>query len=179
MNKNNATNIQFCVNIYTISNESLLSLGPVSITGDLFLNSGIETFLQVHLLEGLSNPELLYWNDGDKDASDLVIKGAPRLPQIVVFAEQAIPSGSTIDVMEAASSDDVLFSISTDGSVWNFYNGQSWETVTSDNQGMSGDNLKGLTSAKWSEIAPSGSYRIRAALPSESSYVNRLVVGYT
>lgn len=165
--------------IYTILNGALSSLGTVSLTSDLFLNSGVKKIPAINLLSNLTSPELLYWHDDASTATKLSIKGTPPLPQIIQY-EAAIPSEkSAIKIMEAAASDDALFAISFDGgSNYKYYNKIEWVDFVGIEQAMTKETLKSITPDIWQPIITSNNYQVCCVLPSTTSYISKLAVTY-
>lgn len=172
--------------IYTITNNTLTSLGSVALTSTLFLDSGYDPDLngmfELSVLSGLSNPELLYWHEETEFADDvtmLSIQGTPVLPQIVIYDSETIPDGSAIKIIESVATDDVLFTITFDGgTTWKYYDGSVWTTAESTSNGMNQKVLKTISESMWSEVTTSNIYQIRCALPSTTSAVTKIAVGY-
>ena len=145
--------------VYTIIDGALSPLGNIEVTSDLFLNSGLEDIPDFILLSELTNPELLYWHDIEDNITGLIINGLPQLPQPVFFNAQTIPSRSAIKLMEAVSTEDVLFCITIDGGkTWKYYNNGSWIISNEITNGMDGDQLKSITESAWAELVSSGTY---------------------
>ena len=166
--------------IYTVSSGALVPLGDVSLTADLFLTSGVMGFVEFSLLNNLFAPELLCWRESTDNVSTLTVKGTPPLPQTVIYEQQTIPSGSQIKIMEADATDDVLFTITFDGgTTWSYYSGNAWVSAESESQGMTQKVLKTITEPLWAEITTSDTYQVRCALPSTTSKVSKIAVGYT
>ena len=169
--------------IYSLTNNVLTSLGSVELTSALFLESGYDPIvngvLDLSVLSGLSNPELLYWQEITDDATKLIIEGTPTLPQTVLYNSETIPSDSAIEAIEAVSTDDALFTITFDGGIiWNYYDGSAWVVAESTSNGMSHKTLKAVTKDNWAEVMTSDMYQIRCALPAASSAVYKLAVKY-
>lgn len=173
--------------IYTISNNTLTSLGSVTPTSILFLNSGydpvVNGMFDLSVLSGISNPELLYWHEETElvdNVTMLSIQGTPVLPQTIIYDSKTIPEGSTIKIIESAATDDVLFTITFDsGTTWKYYDGNTWVIAESDSIGMNPNMLKSITEALWAEVATSNVYQIRCALPSTTSMVYKIATDYT
>ena len=169
--------------IYTISNNTLTSLGSVTPTSILFLNSGYDPLVNgmfdLSILNGLSNPELLYWHEISDNVTMLSIQGTPILPQIVIYDSETIPDGSAIKIIETVCAKDALFTITFDGgATWKYYNGVTWTTAETINEGMDPNTLKSITEPIWAEVITSNTYQIRCALTSTTSLVEKIAVGY-
>lgn len=172
--------------IYTISNNTLTSLGSVTLTSTLFLDSGYDPDLngmfELSILNGLSNPELLYWHEeleAIDDITKLIIEGTPSLPQFVTYAPETIPDGSALKIIEAQATRDVLFAITFDGgTTWKYRSGNVWVDAESESDGMNTNTLNTMTEPLWAEVATSNTYQIRCALPSIESTITKIMVGY-
>lgn len=172
--------------IYTISDNTLTSLGSVALTSALFLDLGYDPNLngmfELSVLNGLSNPELLYWHEETELADDvtmLSIQGTPVLPQTIIYEPEIIPDGSAIKIIESVATDDVLFTITFDsGTTWKYYDGNAWVVAEFASNGMNGNTLKTIPESIWTEVITSNTYQIRCALPSVTSVVNKIAVGY-
>lgn len=163
--------------VYTVIDSALSSLGTVALTSSLFLNSGTNKMPDISLLRGLSNPEILYWHDITTVASGLSIAGIPPLPQIILYETITVNDSQKIKIMEAAASKDAVFTITTNnGMTWQYYNGTAWITSSDILEGMTNKRMKAITPEQWQSIT--GTCQIRCVLPSTTSYISKLAIGY-
>jgi hypothetical protein len=165
---------------YTVVDDVLTEIEVSELTSELFLNSGTENIPSLSLLTGLTNPEILYWRDYDKDLeSGLVVEGTPTLPQLAYYNSQSMSGYSSIKKMEVFASDDVLFSISfDDGQTWKYFENEAWVTAASDSIGMTATTLTGIPESKWAEITNFTSYIIKCTLLSLESTAGKIYVNY-
>lgn len=167
---------------YTVENNVLSEISDTDISSTTFLNYGIKTIPAISLLSNLPTPEILYWTDSeDVLINNLVIQGTPPLPQLLYYEPQNIAEGSGIKAIEANSSDDVLFTITSDGGeTWYYFDttAVTWVVSTTPSMGMNKATLKSITQNRWTEVISSSIYQIRCALPSTESYVSKIMVGY-
>lgn len=167
--------------LYTVVNGVLQKLEITELSASVFLNNGFKSLQEViSVIKELINPEVLYWTDTDKSFSNLIIEGAPFLPVEVISKTEMIPDGTSISIIEALATDDVLFSISCDdGKSWMYYNGIEWKESTSLNEGMNSSVVNSVNSTNWNlVIGVSNSYKFRYVLFGEESMVECVAVKY-
>jgi hypothetical protein len=166
---------------YTVVDDALSEIGTIEITSEAFLTHGTQVIPAFSLLAGLPNLEILYWTDkGPSPTEGLVVNGVPPLPQIVHYATQSIPEGSSILKIEANVSKDVLLTITFDeGATWQYYQDNAWTTASSTSDGMTAQILKNIQQDTWAEVATSSTYQMRCALPAITSTAGSIAVGYT
>lgn len=166
-------------NIYTVVDNALSLLGAVSVSSDLFLNSGVEDMPAMSLMNGLTNPELLYWNDMPSSTTHLSITGTPPLPQVVIYEDITVSETQELNIIEADASIDALFTVTFDGgTTWNYFHNGVWITSNSIIEGMTKATLNALTHSLWQDIMAYGTCQVRCVLPSIASYIKTLMVGY-
>lgn len=167
--------------LYTVSNDSLVALDSNEISSTNFLNNGIENANGfIPFINNLSNPELLRWVEIDDNASTLIIKATPNLPQVTISNSETIPTDSTINKVEIRSSDDMLYCFSfNDGNNWYYFSGSEWMEATSTDQGMSKKIVNQLNINDWSNIVSSNSYKIRCVFTSLTSKLSGIAVDYS
>lgn len=162
-------------NYYTIASGTLSSISISELTSEVFLTNGVKEIPTISLLSGLSNPEILYWADDTEGAiQELSITGIPPLPQIVYYEAQ---NNLTICKIETVASDDALFTITFDGGqTWKYYHNNTWNTSSTDSEGMTTTELKNISSESWAELGDYTSYQFRCVLPSVDSYTHGMYV---
>lgn len=165
--------------LYTVVSGVLQKLEITELSASVFLNNGFKSLQEVKpVIKELINPEVLYWVDADKSFSNLIIKGSKSIE--VISKTEVIPNGASISVVEAAASDDVLFSISCDdGKSWMYYDGIEWKKSTSLNEGMNSSMVNSVNNTNWSlVIGTSNSYKFRYVLFGKESVVEGVAVKY-
>lgn len=167
---------------YTVVNNNLEEVSITELTSSAFLNSGTEDIPSIDLISGLSNPEILYWCEVDKNLEQgLVIKGAPPLPQMIYYEQQDISNYSGIEKAEVAASDDITFAITfDDGQTWKYYDyiNSTWNTAITESEGMSAITIKNIPSSAWAEVATSTTFSFRCVLPTVDSTVGGMYIKY-
>ena len=167
-------------NYYTIENNNLKNITITDLTSTIFLENGIETIPDISLLLTLTNPELLYWNDGGYIPSKgLIIYGNPSVPQIVEYKSQDISSYTGIERAEILNTKDVLFALSfDDGTTWKYYDGSAWQTTTSKSEGMTPETVYQILPAVWAEVFTPTTLKFRAILTTLSSTAGKIYIKY-
>ena len=167
---------------YTVVNNNLEEVPITELTSSTFLNSGTENIPSIDLISSLSNPEILYWCEVDKNLKQgLVIKGTPAFPQIVYYEPQDISNYSSIEKAEVVASDDVTFAITFDNrQTWKYYDylNSTWNIAITESEGMSAMIIKNIPPSAWAEIATSTTFSFRCALPTVDSTVGGIYIKY-
>ena len=166
--------------IYTVADGALSEILGADLDVSLMQTYGVDEMPAGQLLVGLTDPEIIYWQDSDDDLPQLriTVKGAPPAPQVVTSTEQDLTHETIagIDYAFATASDDVLFAITFDGgTTWLAHDGGAWYTVSDTAVGMPTSRLVSITREQWAEVAVLQSCRIRYWLPNPTAYVT--VVG--
>lgn len=165
-------------NYYTVASDTLSSISISELTSEVFLTNGVEEIPTISLLSGLSNPEILYWVDDTENGviQELSITGISPLPQIVYYEAQ---NNLTIRKVETVASDDASFTITFDGGqTWKYYRNNTWNTSSTDLEGMTVTELKNILPESWAEAGTYTSYQFRCVLPSIDSYTHGMYVGH-
>lgn len=168
--------------IYTITDGTLTALAETEITASLFQTYGVDD-LPDSLLVGLTDPELLYWQDSEDEMPELTltVTGSPPVPQIVITSTQDMSDPSILGIESATvdASDDVLFAISFDDGVnWKAYDGGKWVTLSTENSGMTKTTMENISLEAWAEVVTSAMYKLRFVLMDTDSYVDTVRVNY-
>ena len=169
--------------LYTVTDGTLVPLPDTEISASLFRDYGVDELPGGSLLVGLTDPEVLYWQDSTDDlpALSLTVAGTPPVPQVVVTDAQDM-SDSTILGIESVTvtaSEDVLWAVSfDDGATWKAHNGSQWVTLEQENSGMTAETFCNLSLEAWAEVVTATAYRLRFVLMSPDSYVSEAVINY-
>lgn len=169
--------------LYTVTDGTLTALAETELTASLFQTSGVEDIPDSALLLGLTDPEVLYWQDSDADLPALTaaVTGVPPTPQVVVTDAQDMSDSTILGIESVAvtASEDVLFAISfDDGATWKAYDGTQWATVDTVNAGMTKTTMENISLEAWAEVVTSTAYRLRFALMSDASYMTEVIINY-
>ena len=170
--------------LYTISSSGLTPLTETEVTADLFRTYGFDEVPTGNLyMEGMVDPELLYWQDSQDELPTLTVtvKGTPPLPQM--FTSEAMDltheSIAGINYAEVDASEDVRFAISFDGgTTWKAFDGAAWFEVSDTAPGMLASTMNAITAEQWAEIVVLDSYMVRFWLPNVTAYVASVVMHY-
>ena len=169
--------------LYTVTDGALVPLPDTEVSASMFRNYGVDELPDGSLLAGLTDPEVLYWQDSTDDLPilSLTVTGTPPVPQAVVTDAQDM-SDSTILGIESVTvtaSEDVLWAISfDDGVTWKAHNGSQWVVLEQENSGMTAETFQNLSLEAWAEVVTSTAYRLRFVLTSPDSYVSEVVINY-
>ena len=169
--------------IYTITDGALTALAETEITASLFQTYGVDDLPNGSLLVGLTDPEVLYWQDSEDELPELTltVTGSPPVPQIVITSTQDMSDPSILGIESATvdASDDVLFAISfDDGVTWKAYDGGKWVTLSTENSGMTKTTMENISLEAWAEVVTSAMYKLRFVLMDTDSYVSAVRVNY-
>ena len=169
--------------LYTVADGALSALTGTEISARVFQTYGVDEIPDGSLLVGLTDPEVLFWQDSQDNLPDLslTVIGAPPLPQIITSdpVDLAHESISAIDHVMTNASEDVRFSVSFNGgATWLAHDGSNWFQTTETEPGMLASTMNAITTAQWAEIATLTSCQVRAWLPTVTSYVDSVVFHY-
>lgn len=165
---------------YTVIGGSLAALGVIELTSQAMIDHGLDTAPAYDLISPLEAPTLLCWQD---------IIGSP----VMTAAITAVPYNQTVYTKEydmthdsiigienvtADADENTLFAISFNaGETWWAHDGTTWGALSEAQSGMTKATLEGIGVDAWAEVAATGQYRFRFALP-EGGYVRNIVVNY-
>lgn len=169
--------------LYTITNGSLTALTETELAASLFQTYGVADLPDGSLLVGLTDPEVLYWqNDAEElPVLTLTVKGTPPLPQMFTSDPMDLTheSISGIDHATVSASEDVRFAISFDGGItWKAHDGSAWFDTSETAPGMLASTFNAITAEQWAEVVVLNSYMVRFWLPSVTAYVESVVIHY-
>lgn len=169
--------------LYTITDGTLTALAETEITASLFQTYGVDEIPDGALLVGLTDPEVLYWQDSTDELPtlSLTVKGAPPLPQMFTSKPMSLVHESIAGISHAAvdASEDVRFAISFDGgTTWKAHDGSAWFDTSDTVPGMLPSTMNAITAEQWAEVVVLDSYMVRFWLPNVTAYVKSVVMHY-
>lgn len=169
--------------LYTVTDGTLTALDTTDLTAETFQTYGMDDLPDGSLLVGLTDPEVLYWQDSGDELPELTltVTGTPPTPQVVVTDERDMSDPSILGIESATvtASEDVLFALSfDDGATWKAYDGSQWITLETEHSGMTKTTMESIGLEAWAEVVTSTAYRVRFALLSIDSYVTSVVINY-
>lgn len=169
--------------LYTITGGALTSLTETEITASLFQTYGVDDLPDGALLVGLTDPEVLYWQDSTDELPtlSLTVKGTPPLPQVFTSEPMDLTHESIagINYAEVDASEDVRFAISFDGgTTWKAHDGSAWFDTSDTAPGMLASTMNAITAEQWAEVVVLDSYMVRFWLPNVTAYVKSVVMHY-
>ena len=169
--------------LYTITDGTLTALAETEITASLFQTYGVDEIPDGALLVGLTDPEVLYWQDSTDELPNLTltVKGTPPLPQMFTSNPMDLTHESIAGISHAAvdASEDVRFAISFDGgTTWKAFDGSAWFDTSDTVPGMLASTMNAITAEQWAEVVVLDSYMVRFWLPNVTAYVKSVVMHY-
>ena len=169
--------------LYTITDGTLTALAETEITASLFQTYGVDEIPDGSLLVGLTDPEVLYWQDSTDELPNLTltVKGTPPLPQMFTSEAMDLTHESIAGISHAAvdASEDVRFAISFDGgTTWKAFDGSAWFDTSDTVPGMLPSTMNAITAEQWAEVVVLESYMVRFWLPNVTAYVKSVVMHY-
>lgn len=169
--------------LYTITDGTLTALAETEITASLFQTYGADEIPDGALLVGLTDPEILYWQDSvdELPTLSLTVKGTPPLPQMFTSEPMDLTHESIAGISHAAvdASEDVRFAISFDGgTTWKAHDGSVWFDTSDTVLGMLPSTMNAITAEQWAEVVALDSYMVRFWLPNVTAYVKSVVMHY-
>lgn len=170
-------------NLYTVTDGALTALAETEITASLFQTYGVDEIPDGALLVGLTDPEVLYWQDSTDELPTLsmTVKGTPPLPQMFTSEPMDLTHESIAGISHAAvdASEDVRFAISFDGgTTWKAFDGSAWFDTSDTVPGMLASAMNAITAEQWAEVVVLDSYMVRFWLPNVTAYVKSVVMHY-
>lgn len=171
--------------LYTVVDGVLSALEAVEPTAELFRGYGVDDLPDGSLLLPLINPEVLYWQDSDKELPSIrmFVRGTPPLPQMFTSKPASLVHESIIGInyAEVDASEDVRFAITFDGGeTWKAFSGDTaiWYDTSDTSPGMLASTFAAITAEQWAQVVVLGEYKLRFWLPSVTAYVKKVVIHY-
>ena len=165
---------------YNVIDGNLVNLEVTDITAEVFQTHGMEGPPASDILLTLTNPKVLAWSSEEQPWISATVMATPY-PQTLYSPDYDMtdPTILGIEKVITVASDDVTFAISFDsGETWKYYTGTDWATLSEDTSGMSAETIMSVPTDKWAEVATTGTFKVRATLPSIDSALSSLVVDY-
>ena len=169
--------------LYTVVDDALSELTTTDIVAQTFLDYGIEDIPDGALLVGLSNPEVLCWQDREDDFPTLTATViATPLHQIIM--SQAIDlmhsSIKGINSITVNCKGDVLFAVSFDNkATWVKHNGTDWVAVSDELTGMTKLEFEAITTEQWqAKYELSSDMYIRCTLTDATQFVTSVNISF-
>ena len=172
--------IQDATTIYTVKDSVLEDLQTTDLTAELFQTHGMEDPPTSEILLTLNNPKVLAWSDEEQPEITATVMATPY-PQTIYSPEYGMtdPTILGIEKVIAVASEDVTFAVSFDsGENWKYYTGTEWATLSEETSGMSAETIMSVPTDKWTEVATTGTFKVRATLPSVESTLSSFIVDY-
>lgn len=170
--------------LYTVTDGALSALDATELTVELFQTYGVDSLPDGSLLLGLTDPEVLFWQDSteyDLPVLEATVVGIAPTPQVVITEAFDMSDGTILGIesAEVTASEDVLFALSfDDGATWKAYDGTTWITLETVNAGMTKATMENIGLEAWAEVVTSTVYRLRFTLMESTSYVTQVVIHY-
>lgn len=170
--------------LYTVTDGALSALDATELTVELFQTYGVDNLPDGSLLLGLTDPEVLFWQDSteyDLPVLEATVVGLAPTPQVVITEAFDMSDGTILGIesAEVTASEDVLFALSfDDGATWKAYDGTTWITLETVNAGMTKATMENIGLEAWAEVVTSKLYRLRFTLMESTSYVTQVVIHY-
>jgi hypothetical protein len=169
--------------LYTVVDGVLSALATTDIVAQTFLDYGIEDMPDGALLVGLSNPEILYWQDGEDDLPTLtaIVTATPTHQTIMSQAIDLMHSSiKGIDSITVDCKGDVLFAVSFDNkATWMMHNGTDWVDVADELTGMTKLEFEAITTEQWqTKYELSSNMYIRCTLTDATQSITSVDVSF-
>lgn len=169
--------------LYTVTDGALAELPETEVSAALFQTCGVDEMPDGALLLGLTDPEVLCWQDSEGPLPELTIAvtGRPPVPQVVISQafDMSDPTILGIESVTVDASEDVLWAMSfDDGATWKAYTEEGWVTLEQENSGMTAEVFQNIPLDAWVQVVTSTQYRVRFVLMDANSYMTGLVIHY-
>ena len=139
--------------LYTVVDDALSELTITDIVAQTFLDYGIYEIPSGELLTGLSNPEVLCWQDREDDFPTLTAIVTATPPYQIIMSQAIDLMHSSIKGINSITVNckgDVLFAVSFDNkATWMKWDGTDWVNVADELTGMSKTELEAVTTEQW------------------------------
>lgn len=169
--------------LYTVVDDALSELTTTDIGAQTFLDYGIEDIPDGALLLGLSNPEVLYWQDSEEDLPTLTAIVTATPPYQVIMSQAIDLMHSSIKGINSITVNckgDVLFAVSFDNkATWMKWDGTDWVNVADELTGMSKTELEAITTEQWqAKYELSSDMYIRCTLTDATQFVTSVNISF-
>lgn len=150
---------------YTVRNNALQAVDAEILAAEVFREYGIDKIPDGALLAGLTQPELLYWQDSDKALPELraIVTAVPP-PQYIISGAVDLtdPTVQGISSVTVDADGAPLFSVSFDGGIFLEWREEGWRAT---DEGMNPEEIGAVSQAQWMQaISGVQTLKIRALL---------------
>lgn len=169
--------------LYTVVDGALSELATTDILAQTFLDYGIEDMPDGALLLGLSNPEVLYWQDSEDDLPTLTATVTATPPHQIIMSQAIDLMHSSIKGISGVVVDckgTPIFAVSFDNKVtWMKWGDTDWVTVADELTGMTNTELEAITTEQWQvKYEVSSNIYIRCTLTDTTQSVTSVGVNF-
>lgn len=169
--------------LYTVVDGALSELTTTDIVAQTFLDYGIYEIPSGELLTGLSNPEVLCWQDKEDDFPTLTAIVTATPPYQIIMSQAIDLMHSSIKGINSITVNckgDVLFAVSFDNkATWMQHNGTDWVAVSDELTGMSKTELEAVTTEQWqAKYELSSDMYIRCTLTDATQFVTSVNISF-
>lgn len=171
--------------LYTIIEDELVALDVAvdELCATTFTEYGVDEKPTWEQLQGLTNPQLLYWyNSTDYTPKLTADITATPLPQTIIseqisFAHQTIKG---IEMVSVDCDDELIVAVSFDEKqTWLAYNGEQWVALSGEFSGMSKETLEAITVDQWQELyAGAEAMYLRVTLTNAQQAVRKIYASF-
>ena len=165
---------------YTVSDTSLAEVSVTELNAQAFQTYGFDDLPDGTLIQTLSHPKLLYWQDSEEELPNITAKvtATPNGQYISKVIDMSNAFISGINNVTVKCTGAPWFSCSFDGgNTWMEYSGGSWIEVES--YGMTEETLTAITSDEWSAVTSGiNKFIMRVLLRSSSDSLTDLSVNF-
>lgn len=166
--------------LYTVVDDSLSELTTTDIVAQTFLDYGTD---EIPNVTGLSNPEVLCWQDREDDFPTLTAIVTATPPYQIIMSQAIDLMHSSIKGIDNVSVDckgNVLFAVSFDNkATWVKHNGTDWVNVADELTGMTNTELEAITTEQWQpQYELSSNMYIRCTLTDATQSITSVDVSF-
>ena len=165
---------------YTVANSALSEISIMELNAQAFQTYGFDDLPDGALIQILSHPKLLYWQESGDDLPTLTatVTATPPPQCIEKVIYRTDPSITGIDNVKVTCEGNVRFSCSFDGgTTFIQYDGSSWVEQT---DGMSKETIEAITSDEWNSVTNiKESFIMRVILAHDTDILTELRVNFT
>ena len=165
---------------YTVSDTSLTEVSVTEPNVQAFQTYGFDDLPDGALIQTLSHPKLLYWQESGDDLPMLTatVTATPHpqyIEKVIYRTDQSITG---IENVKVTCEGNVRFSCSFDGgTTFIQYDGSSWVEQT---DGMSKEIIEAITSDEWNSVTNiKESFIMRVILAHDTDILTELRVNFT
>lgn len=166
--------------LFNVVDGKLVMIEANVLTAAVFEEYGMQGDACTDAILNEEEIELLCWSNIIDPDIDCKVNAIPFYQ--TVYSEDIDLTHESILGIEHVTvdaSEDVMFAISTDGEIWMMWTGTEWGVLSEEDSGMSAETVNNITTESWNNVVRGiGSFKIRARLRFENSYIKNLEVSY-